>query len=142
MQAAIAMDNSTLPRGTVMGFGLDIVDIDDFSRLLVESASNFLTRHFTQGELDSVGQGINRNERLAGRFAVKEAVMKALGVGFGDGIGFGDVEVVVQPTGAPAVKLHRELRTKAAERGVSGWLVTISHTSTVAVAGAIALSAP
>lgn len=134
----MAVDSSRMPRGAVVGFGLDVVDLDDFSRLLVEPASRFLIRHFTKGELDGVGQGVNRRERLAGRFAAKEAVMKALGVGLGDGVAFGDVEIVVQSSGAPSVLLHRSLSAIAVERRISGWLVTISHTSTVAVAGAIA----
>ena len=136
----MAIVNSDLSRGAIVGFGLDVVEIEDFSRLLAEPASNFLSRYFTPGELDDAGQGLNRKERLAGRFAVKEAVLKALGVGLGDGVGFGDVEVVTQDSGAPSVVLHRLLIEIAARRGVSAWLITVSHSSRTAVAGAIALS--
>ncbi len=70
----------------VAGHGLDIVDITDFSRLLHEPASKFLDRHFTEAERRDAGEGVNQSQKLAGRFAVKEAVMKALDVGWGDGI--------------------------------------------------------
>jgi len=125
--------------GAVIGFGLDAVELDDFSRLLSEPASNFLSRYFTQQELETAGNGPNKGERLAGRFAVKEAVMKALGVGLGDGVAFYDVEVITKSSGAPSVELHRSLEAIASERRVCNWLITITHTKRTAIAGAIAL---
>lgn len=133
------MISPSLPSGAVVGFGLDAVELDEFSRLLTEPASNFLPKYFTQQELGSAGQGINRGERLAGRFAAKEAVMKALGVGLGDGVAFYDVEIVTQPSGAPSVELHRSLKAIADERRICSWLITITHTRKTALAGAIAL---
>lgn len=127
-------------RGFVVGHGIDIVDIDDFSRLLKDPARQFLDRHFTNTELADAGDGENKQEKLAGRFAVKEAVMKALGVGWGDGIAFTDVEVITLESGAPTVLLHRQLAELQEKHAISGWHVSISHTSTVVVASVIAVS--
>jgi holo-[acyl-carrier protein] synthase len=127
-------------RGMVAGHGLDIVDISDFSRLLHEPASKFLDRHFTETERRDAGEGANQSQKLAGRFAVKEAVMKALGVGWGDGISFTDVEVAILESGAPTVTLHRRLVTLAQDRNITDWFVSISHSRTVAVASVIAVA--
>lgn len=129
-------------RGMVAGHGLDIVDITDFSRLLHEPASKFLDRHFTEAERRDAGEGVNQSQKLAGRFAVKEAVMKALGVGWGDGISFTDVEVTILQSGAPTVVLHRRLVTLAQDRNITDWFVSISHSGTVAVASVIAVATP
>jgi holo-[acyl-carrier protein] synthase len=71
---------------------------------------------------------------------VKEAVMKALGVGWGNGIAFTDVEVITIESGAPTVKLKRKLATLEQERGIAGWFVSVSHTSAIAVASVIAIA--
>jgi holo-[acyl-carrier protein] synthase len=130
---------AALPRGVVVGHGIDIVEINDFSRLLKEPARSFLNRHFTDAELADAGNGANQTEKLAGRFAVKEAVMKALGVGWGDGIAFTDVEVVTLQSGAPTVVLRRQLAALQSERAISGWFVSVSHTNSLAVASVIAV---
>jgi len=140
MKRGITRKKPPLNFGNAVAHGLDVVDIADFSRLMNEQASGFLDRYFTLGELATADEGGNRIERLASRFAVKEAVLKALGTGWGDGIAFTDVEVVSQRTGAPAVVLHRRLAAIANERGIVHWLVSASHTSAVAMASVIALT--
>ena len=134
-------DNNQFSRfGNVVAHGIDVVDVADFSRLLNEQAGDFLDRYFTPGELATANEGGNRIERLASRFAIKEAVLKALGTGWGDGIAFTDVEVVSQRTGAPTVVLHRRLVAIADEQGIVRWLVSASHTTMVAMASVIALA--
>ena len=125
--------------GNVVAHGIDVVDLADFSRLMNEQAGEFLDRYFTPGELATANEGGNRIERLASRFAIKEAVLKALGTGWGDGIAFTDVEVMSQRKGAPTVALHRRLVKIADEQGIVRWLVSASHTATVAMASVIAL---
>lgn len=125
----------------VVAHGVDIVDTEEFFRLINKQANDFLDRYFTTAELAAAGEGGDRIERLASRFAVKEAVLKALGTGWGDGIAFTDVEVVSQRSGAPVVVLHRRLVSIARERGISHWLVSASHTRTIAMASVIALTA-
>ncbi|CAN7512572.1 holo-ACP synthase [Variovorax paradoxus] len=129
-----------LKPGNVVAHGFDVVDMADFTRLMNEQAGDFLDRYFTRGELTTADEGGNRIERLASRFAIKEAVLKALGTGWGDGIAFTDVEVVSKRTGAPTVVLHRRLVAIADEQGIVRWLVSASHTTMVAMASVIALA--
>lgn len=124
----------------VVAHGVDIVDTAEFTRLVNTQASDFLDRYFTSSELATASEGGDRTERLASRFAVKEAVLKALGTGWGNGIAFTDVEVVSQRSGAPTVVLRRRLATIARERKISHWLVSASHTSAIAIASVIALA--
>jgi holo-[acyl-carrier protein] synthase len=107
---------------------------------LNEPARSFLDRYFTKVELAAAGDGATQTQRLAGRFAVKEAVMKALGMGWGHGVSFTDVEVITLETGAPTVYLRRKLASLEQERAIVQWFVSVSHTSTVAVASVIAVS--
>lgn len=131
-------ERSNLPCGVVVGHGVDVVDILAFSRL-IEGCALCPNRHFTNAELEEVGDSGNKLERLAGRFAIKESVMKALGVGWGDGVAFTDVEVSADERGAPSVILRRKLLELQIQRSISRWLVSASHTSSVAFASAIAL---
>jgi len=119
---------------------VDVVDIADCSRLMMLAARKHLDRYFTATELVDIGQGARQVERLAGRLAIKEAVLKALGVGWGDGIAFTDVETVSKDSGEPAVVLHRRLSVLEKERSIGRWLVSMSHTNSVAVASVIGVA--
>lgn len=134
-------ESQSLSFRNVVAHGVDVVDTADFGRLVDKQASDFLDRYFTPTELATADEGGDRTERLASRFAVKEAVLKALGTGWGDGVAFTDVEVVSQRSGAPAIVLHRRLVTIASERGIVHWLVSTSHAGTIAMASVIALTA-
>lgn len=127
--------------GYIVGHGVDAVDLADCSRLMILAAGNHLDRYFTAAELADIGQGARQVERLAGRLAIKEAVLKALGVGWGDGVAFTDVETVSKDSGAPVVVLHRRLSVLEKERSIGRWLVSMSHTSSVAVASVIGVAA-
>ena len=132
-------ESSHLPRGAVVGHGVDVVDVDAFSRLL-ETYAQFASPHFTSVELAEVGESGNKSERLAGRFAIKESVMKALGVGWGDGVAFTDIEVGADRLGAPTVQLRRKLLDLQNQRSITRWSVSASHAGGIAIASAIALS--
>lgn len=127
--------------GNVVAHGVDIVDIEDMRRLVETPLSSQLHRTFTQGELDTCGEGCLRLERLAGRLATKEAVMKALGLGFGDGVGFPDIETINLDSGAPTIVLHNRVAQVATDAGVGRWLVSTSHTDKVAFASVIGIAA-
>ena len=133
-------ENRLLNFRNVVAHGVDVVDVADFARFVSTLAGDFLDRYFTSGELASVAQNGNRIERLSSRFAIKEAVLKALGTGWGNGIAFTDVEVVSQQTGAPSIVLHRRLAEFAEKRGIGVWLVSASHTTLIAMASVIALA--
>ena len=115
----------------IIGVGLDLVDVNRFARTL-ERRPSLAQRLFTEEE-----RSTKRPERLAARFAAKEAVMKALGSGIGS-MAFRDIEVVLLPSGAPTVVLHGRAAEIAASRGVRSWQISLSHTD--ATAGAVVIA--
>lgn len=129
-----------LGSGNMAAHGVDIVDLVAFSRLIRLLQGTMLwDRYYTPAEWEEAGSG-RHIEKLGSRFAVKEAVLKALGTGWGSGIAFTDVEVITLLTGAPSVALYRKPQTLAANLGITKWLVSASHTRTFAIASVIALS--
>jgi holo-[acyl-carrier protein] synthase len=121
----------------VIGIGIDTVEVDRFRRVL-EKRPGIADRLFTPAEQAYGRRQRDPSERLAARFAAKEAVMKALGVGLG-AFAFRDVEVVKAPSGAPSVALTGRAAALAAERGVTDWRLSLTHSSLVAEAVAVAL---
>ena len=124
----------------VIGHGIDLVDVAEMRRWIEDVRDPLVPRCFVQTELDEVGYGINRFERLAGRFAAKEAVLKALGRGFGAGVAFTDVTIHRAPGAAPEVRLSGGAARAASELGVTDWMLSISHAGGMAMASALALS--
>jgi holo-[acyl-carrier protein] synthase len=119
----------------VVGVGIDTVDIDRFARI-VARRRGLADRLFTDQErADAAGSA----GRLAARFAAKEAVMKALGVGVG-AFRFHDVEVVRASSGRPSLALVGAAAALAEESGVHAWHVSLTHTALVAEAIVIAES--
>ena len=96
-------------------------------------------RRFTVAEQAAVGGGSERAARLSSRFAIKEAVMKALGTGFSDGVGFLDIEVVTLASGAPTLALKGAAKARADALGIERWLVSSSHEAGMAIGSVIAL---
>lgn len=90
----------------IVGIGVDIVDIERVNRLLERYKDRFVRRVFTDAEEQYANRSTRPAERLAGRFAVKEAVMKAIGTGKSQGILWRDVETVRGPLGKPKVILY------------------------------------
>jgi holo-[acyl-carrier protein] synthase len=120
----------------LIGIGIDAVDIAEIAQMLADD-EHFLG-NFVPSELEYAGNGPHRVERLAARYAAKEAVAKALHVGWGDGVEWTDVEIVNSDSGAPTVFLRSRLAEIADIHGVTNWLLTLTHTPTVAVAVAAA----
>lgn len=112
----------------MIAIGTDIVRI---ARL--DKSERFLRRMFTADEIEICG---GRAESLAGRWAGKEAVMKALGVGIGE-VPLTDIEVHAEGT-RPVVRLHAAAADLAAAAGLSDWQITISHDGDYAVAFVVA----
>lgn len=119
------------------GIGIDAVEIARF-RDLLQRRPQLRQRFFTQAELDFVSAQVDDAASLAARFAVREATMKALGVGLG-AFDFHDVSVMRLESGAPQLVVTGRAHTLATEQGVSGWHVSITHTDTVAMAVVAAL---
>jgi holo-[acyl-carrier protein] synthase len=78
-------------------------------------------------------------EKFSSRFAVKEAIMKALKVGWGNGIAFTDIEVITETSGALSIRLHRKLEEIQAQRGIKYWSGT-SHSRSTVIASVIGTS--
>ncbi len=110
--------------------GIDIIEVDRIDRAILRHGQRFFDRFYTCQELiDSSG----RTPALAARFAIKEAVAKALGTGIGK-VGWKDIEVRLNHNGKPELYLHGEARLKAEEMGIESWSISISHTHFHAVA--------
>ncbi len=125
----------------IVGHGIDLIDTDRVARMIDEHGDHFLTRCFTAGERAYVAaHPKRRTEHLAGRFAAKEAVLKALGTGWSGGIAWTDVEVVRETKGPPQVRLHGEAAAVAEKLGVTQWWLSLSHIHSHAVASAIAVA--
>jgi len=116
----------------MIGLGIDAVEIDRFRRVL-ERRPGLAVRLFTDAERAYGDCSADPVPRLAARFAAKEAAMKALGVGLG-AFAFHDVEVVKADSGAPSLRVSGAAAVLAGERGVSSFLVSITHTHTTAEA--------
>lgn len=142
MRLYLPSEAGTIMSMIIVGHGIDIVEADFFQRFGRDLPATALTRYFTAAELAHAGTGPHRAEHLAGRFAAKEAVIKALGTGWIDGIAWTDVEIVALPSGAPQVVLHARCSELAAAQGIASWFVSISHTATTAVASVLAVASP
>ena len=126
----------------ILGHGVDLVGCARIAQVMQRHGSRFLDRVFTPTEQDYCQRRRNRAESLAGRFAAKEAILKALGTGWRAGIAWTDMEVVNDPAGRPHVHLHAGTARCADRLGVSRVLLSISHSDGYAVASAIAVSEP
>ena len=133
-----APSRATAKGGVLFGIGLDLVDIPRFAGALARRPA-LRERLFTQAELMYAGTLADPAPSLAARFAAKEAVMKALGVGLG-AFAFSEVEVQRQSTGEPRLVLSGRAAHLACERTVQRWFVSLTHTSTTAAAVVLALS--
>lgn len=119
-----------------MGIGVDAVDVSVMRDTITRTPS-FVTRCFTEGERSYAQRARDPSERFAVRFAAKEAVMKAMGVGLG-AFEFYDVEVVRADDGVPSLLITGAASILAAERGITRWLVSLTHTELVAIAYVVA----
>lgn len=121
----------------IIGTGVDIVEIERIDKVLGRHGDRFIERLLTAAEQDNwLGRGA-RLETLAGYWAAKEAVAKALGTGFMD-FGFVDIIITHDPLGRPVVTLAEGAAALALRMGVTSVWLSISHSLTYAVATAIA----
>jgi holo-[acyl-carrier protein] synthase len=90
----------------IKGLGIDSIELDRIARVYRAYPERFLNRVYTPAERDYIDRWNDPVPRLAGRFAVKEACMKALGTGWSLGVRWRDIEVVREASGKPAVRMH------------------------------------
>lgn len=117
----------------VIGVGVDIVEIRRISQALMGSRS-MAKRVFTEKEIAYCGQGKTQYQHYAGRFAAKEAALKALGTGWQGGIRWTDVEVVPGSCGKPELCLYGKARELFQKAGASRAMLSITHSKEYAVA--------
>jgi holo-[acyl-carrier protein] synthase len=118
----------------IKGIGIDSVQLARIARVYAEYGGKFLTRILTDAEREYVARWADPVPRIAGRFAAKEACMKALGTGWGGGVRWRDIEVTRGPAGAPVAHLTGRAAEHLARLGGSHVHCTITHTDDHAMA--------
>lgn len=123
----------------IVGTGIDIVLVSRIAEALERHGDRYLARVYTEGEILYCGaKKRGASQAYAVRYAAKEAVAKALGVGIRRGLNFKDIEVVLDPLGKPSIRLHASAAAIASERGVESLHIALSHEGDWAVAFALA----
>ena len=121
----------------IIGLGVDIAEVGRVKAAIERHGETFLRRLYTPAEREYCERFKNKYERFAGRFAAKEAAMKALGTGWSRGVRWVDVEVVRQRGGRPTIALHGEAGKIASGLGVKNISLSITHTAEQAFAQVI-----
>ncbi len=121
---------------SILGLGMDVVELARLEKIHRRHGETFILRFCNPGEWQA-RQGHALIEHLGGLFAAKEAVMKALGTGWAQGLAFRQIEVVRDPSGAPHVRLHGRAAERARELGSRRIHLTITHERSYAAAVAI-----
>jgi len=121
----------------IVGLGVDIAEVDRIRAAAERRGDAFLRRVFTPGEREYCERFRNKFERYAGRFAAKEAAMKALGTGWRNGVRWQDLEIIRERSGRPTMALSGEAGKIAARLGVKRIALSITHTETQALAQVI-----
>jgi holo-[acyl-carrier protein] synthase len=121
----------------IVGLGVDIAEVARVKAAIERHGETFLRRLYTPAEREYCERFKNKYERYAGRFAAKEAAMKALGTGWSRGVRWVDVEVVREKGGKPTMKLAGEAENVAKRMGVKNIALSITHTADQAFAQVI-----
>jgi holo-[acyl-carrier protein] synthase len=121
----------------IIGLGVDLAEVDRIQSAIERYGEIFLRRIFTPAERAYCDKFKNKYERYAGRFAAKEAAMKALGTGWRRGVRWVDFEVVRGAGGKPTIALDGAAKAIAAQLGVKQVSLSITHTASQALAQVI-----
>jgi holo-[acyl-carrier protein] synthase len=121
----------------IVGTGIDIAEIDRIEAAITRHGAAFLARLYTPAEIAYCERHKHKYERYAARFAVKEAVMKALGTGWSRGVRWRDIEVVNQPSGKPTLRLAGVAGELADRLGVKHISISITHSGNLALSQVI-----
>ena len=124
----------------IVAHGIDLVDCPRIEAMVERHGKRFIERVFTASEQAYAEANKNGIEKLAGRFAAKEAVLKLMGTGWRGKIAWTDVEVINNSSGQPEVTLSGEVEKIAGKLGIKHISVSITHTANLAIASAVALT--
>jgi len=118
----------------IVGIGVDLCSIEHISGVIERNGERFLDRCFTPREQAECGDGVAMAKRYAARFAAKEALMKAVGLGWTGGMRFIDISVEHNEKGKPSLVLEGFAADYAARLGATSAHVTLSHERDMAIA--------
>jgi holo-[acyl-carrier protein] synthase len=121
----------------IVSIGIDIVEIPRIEEKLSQGNTRFLNRVFTVGEIEYCEKRAGKFASYAARFAAKEAVMKALGTGWGDGVGWKEIEVFNEESGRPQINLNGRALEKFNQLGARRAHLSLSHSKDLAIAQVI-----
>jgi holo-[acyl-carrier protein] synthase len=121
----------------ILGTGIDLAEVPRIAAAIERFGERFLHRIFTADEVRYCDSKANRAERYAGRFAAKEAALKAIGTGWGRGVSWTEVEVRRAPGGRPTITFHGRAAEIAAKLGVKHVALSITHSKEHAIAQVI-----
>ena len=124
----------------IVAHGIDLVDCQRIEQMVQRHGERFTKRVFTAAEQAYARKNKNEVEKLAGRFAAKEAVLKLVGTGWRGKIAWTDIEIINNPAGQPEVTLSGEVKKIAEQLGIKHLSVSITHTANFAIASAVALA--
>lgn len=118
----------------ILGIGVDLVDIARVEAMLERHGGRARQRLFTDGEVAYCDASARPGQSFAARFAAKEAFLKAVGTGWGEGLGWSEVEVVSTPAGAPELRLHGAALARAEQMGLRRVHLSLTHGEEIAAA--------
>src|ERR1700676_2753386 len=121
----------------IVGLGIDVAEVGRIQEVIEAQRERFLRRVYTLDEVAYCEQFKDKYERYAGRFAVKEAAMKALGTGWSRGVRWVDIEVLRLKGRRPTLELRGEARKIADKLGVKNIAISMTHTPKQAMAQVI-----
>ena len=124
----------------IVAHGIDLVDCPRIEQMIERHGERFVNRVFTAAEQAYARANKNEIEKLAGRFAAKEAVLKLIGTGWRGKIAWTDIEIINNASGQPEVTVDGEVKSIADELGIEHISVSITHTANFAIASAVALT--
>ena len=123
----------------IAGIGVDLVEVGRIKVAINRRGERFLNRVFTSNEIEYCRKKKSPYQCYAGRFAAKEAVFKALGIGWRLGLKWSEMEVLNDPQGQPYIVLSGKVKTWAQEMGIRRFLISLSHTQDYALCQLLAL---
>ena len=124
----------------IIAHGIDLVDCPRIEAMIARHGERFVQRVFTAAEQAYAEANKNKIEKLAGRFAAKEAILKLVGTGWRGKIAWTDIEIINNSSGQPEVTLDGEVEKIADKLGIRHISISITHTANFAIASAVALT--
>ena len=122
------------PLKMIIAIGIDMVEIARLAEVFARRGERFRDRVFTASEIAYCESRAGRMESYAARFAAKEAAMKALGTGWGEGVGWRDIEVLRLPTGLPSLRFHGRALERLTALGAHRAHLSLTHSRDLALA--------